>query len=227
VPQAAAYCKWRALDGMTREGARSEIEAVSDFTGAAGALEAARHLDLSMPRATPVDLFAYLDKLGISVETVEHAPVFTVPESRSIKARISGGHSKNLFLKDRKDRLFLVVARDETRIDLRRLHETIGASGRLSFGSADLLREALGVEPGSVTPFALINDTAQRVSVTLDAELMAFARVNFHPLVNSMTTTIAREDLVTFLHATGHDARVLRLPEPSDETSQNAEAVPS
>jgi Ala-tRNA(Pro) deacylase len=90
----------------------------------------------------------------------------------------------------------------------------IGASGRLSFGSADLLRAALGVEPGSVTPFAAINDPDGRVSVTLDASLMAFERVNFHPLINSMTTTIAREDLMRFLQATGHDPRVLALPEP-------------
>src|SRR3712207_770355 len=118
-----------------------------------------------MAAAAPPDLFAFLDTLGIAAETAEHAPVFTVAESRSIKAAIPGGHSKNLFLKDRKDRLFLVVARDETRIDLKRLHEVIGAAGRLSFGSADLLRETLGVEPGSVTPFALINDTARQVAV--------------------------------------------------------------
>src|ERR687890_1792182 len=174
-----------------------------------------------MPVATPSDLFAYLEKLGIRTETFEHAPVFTVAESRGVKAKIPGGHSKNLFLKDRKDRLFLVVAKDETRIDLKRLHETIGASGRLSFGSAELLNETLGVEPGSVTPFALINDTAGRVSVILDADLMAFERVNFHPLVSSMTTTIGRDDLRAFLAATDHEARVLRLPEPQGETSQS------
>jgi Ala-tRNA(Pro) deacylase len=153
--------------------------------------------------------------------------VFTVAESRSIKAAIPGGHSKNLFLKDRKGRLFLVVARDETRIDLKRLHETIGAAGRLSFGSAELLRETLGVEPGSVTPFALINDRAGRVDVVLDAALMAFERVNVHPLVNSRTTTVGRDDLVAFLRATGHEPRILRLPEPPAETSQNASAAPS
>jgi Ala-tRNA(Pro) deacylase len=169
-----------------------------------------------VPPATPADLFAYLDRLGVLSETAEHAPVFTVAESRAIKASIPGGHSKNLFLKDRKGRLYLLVARDETRIDLKRLHETIGASGRLSFGSAELLRAALGVEPGSVTPLAAINDRDGRVSVVLDASLMAFKRVNFHPLVNSMTTTIAREDLIRFLQATGHEARVMALPEPTE-----------
>ena len=157
-----------------------------------------------MPPATPADLFAYLDRLGVLSETAEHAPVFTVAESRAIKASIPGAHSKNLFLMDRKGRPYLVVARDETRIGLKRLHETMGASGRLSFGSDDLLRAALGVEPGSVTPFAAINDRHGRVSVVLDASLMAFKRVNFHPLVNSMTTTIAREDLIRFLQATVH-----------------------
>ena len=180
-----------------------------------------------MAAAAPPDLFALLTRLGIATETSEHAPVFTVAESRSIKAAIPGGHSKNLFLKDRKDRLFLVVARDETRIDLKRLHETIGAAGRLSFGSADLLRATLGIEPGSVTPFALINDREGQVTVILDADLMAFERVNFHPLVKSKTTTIGREDLVAFLRATGHEPRVLSLPAPRAETSQNAAAAPS
>jgi Ala-tRNA(Pro) deacylase len=153
--------------------------------------------------------------------------VFTVAQSRSVKAAIPGGHSKNLFLKDRKDTLFLIVARDDARIDLKRLHEAVGASGRLSFGAADLLRQVLGVEPGSVTPFAVINDGAQRVSVVLDAGLMAFDLVNVHPLANSMTTTIRSEDLLRFLASTGHPPRTLRLPEPLPETSQNAAAVPS
>lgn len=165
-------------------------------------------------RATPSELFAFFDRLGISATTVEHAPVFTVAESRNIKISIPGGHSKSLFLKDRKGRLYLVAAYDESRIDLKRLHEVIGASGRLSFGSADLLRAALGVEPGSVTPFAVINDCDGRVSVALDARLMAFERLNFHPLINSLTTTIAREDLIRFLQATGHEPCVLALPEP-------------
>src|SRR3954453_21597953 len=146
-----------------------------------------------VPCATPSELFAFLDRLGISAATVDHAPVFTVAESRTIQASIPGGHSKNLFLKDRKGCLFLVVAHDETRIDLKRLHEVIGASGRLSFGSADRLRAALGVEPRSVAPFAVMNDCKGRVLVVLDASLMAFDLVNFHPLINSMTTTIARE----------------------------------
>jgi len=133
-----------------------------------------------MPPAAPSDLFVYLERLGIVTRTVAHAPVFTVAESRVIKAAIPGGHSKNLFLKDRKERLFLVIARDEARIDLKRLPEAIGASGRLSFGSADLLRSVLGVEPGSVTLFAAINDRDGRVSVILDAGLMALESQGLH-----------------------------------------------
>ncbi|HEY8383946.1 MAG TPA: prolyl-tRNA synthetase associated domain-containing protein [Microvirga sp.] len=167
-----------------------------------------------MPHLTPPDLLAYLHELGIAAETVEHEPVFTVAESRPVKARIPGAHSKNLFVKDKKGRFFLITAKDETAIDLKRAHEAIGASGRLSFGSGDQLREMLGVEPGSVTPFAVVNDRDGRVTMILDANLMAHERVNFHPLVNSMTTGVSREDLVRFLEATGHAPAIVRLPEP-------------
>jgi Ala-tRNA(Pro) deacylase len=158
--------------------------------------------------ATPADLFAYLDRLDIRYTTVDHPPVFTVEESRDLRGRIPGGHSKNLFLKDKKGALFLVVASEDAAIDLKGLHRRLGASGRFSFGSAPLLMETLGVIPGAVTPFAAINDTAGRVSVVLESALMAHALVNFHPLDNSMTTTIGRDDLVRFLEATGHKPRI-------------------
>ena len=166
--------------------------------------------------ASPDDLFAFLARLGLPVRTHEHVAVFTVAQSREIKEAIPGGHTKNLFLKDKKGALFLVTAEAHTPIDLKRLHEPLGASGRLSFGSAELLREVLGVEPGSVTPFGAINDRARRVSVVLDAALMAHATVNVHPLVNTMTTSIAREDLVTFLRETGHEPRIMSLPAPPE-----------
>jgi Ala-tRNA(Pro) deacylase len=177
--------------------------------------------------ATPADLFAFFDSLGIDARTYEHVPVFTVAESQAIKQDIPGGHSKNLFLKDKKGRLFLVVAHAETRIDLKRLHGALGASGRLSFGSADLLREVLGVEPGSVTPFALLNDRGQRVAVVLDENLMRHEPVNFHPLVNSATTGVSRADFLRFLGATGHEPRTLRLPEPPAENCGSESASPS
>jgi Ala-tRNA(Pro) deacylase len=173
---------------------------------------------------SPQELLNRLAELGIEAETVEHEPVFTVAESRPVKARIPGAHSKNLFVKDKKGRLFLITARDETPIDLKRVHEAIGASGRVSFGSADQLRAALGVEPGSVTPFAVANDPEGQVTVILDASLMEHERVNFHPLVNSMTTGVHRDDLVRFLLATGHEPRILRLPEPSPQLPDEAQA---
>src|SRR2546423_6736210 len=142
--------------------------------------------------ATPADLFALLDRLGIAHATVTHAPLFTVEQSRALRGVIPGGHTKNLFLKDKKDALYLVVALEDAAIDLKSLHRRLGASGCFSFGSAELLEEALGVAPGAVTPFAAINDTAGRVRVVLDAALMAHAVINCHPLVNTLTTSLAR-----------------------------------
>jgi Ala-tRNA(Pro) deacylase len=163
--------------------------------------------------ATPDDLFAYLDRLAIAHPTVTHAPVFTVEEARALRGQIAGGHTKNLFLKDKKDALFLVVALEEAAIELKSLHRRLGASGRFSFGSAELLRATLGVEPGSVTPFAALNDTEARVSVVLDAAMMRHETLNYHPLRNTMTTSIARNDLVTFLAATGHRPRIVAVTE--------------
>ena len=170
--------------------------------------------------ATPDDLFAFLDRLGIAHRTVSHPPLFTVEESRALRGKIPGGHTKNLFLKDKKGALFLVVAIEDAVIELNSLHRRLGASGRFSFGSADLLREALGVAPGAVTPFAAMNDTARRVSVVLDTAMMAHATLNYHPLRNSMTTSIARDDLIKFLVATGHPPRLVAVceagPQPED-----------
>lgn len=168
-----------------------------------------------MSGSSPADLFRFLDRLGLKTSTVDHVPVFTVAESQAVKGAIPGGHSKNLFLKDKKGRLFLIVAEADARIDLQRLHQAVGGSGRLSFGSAALLRDVLGGEPGSVTPFAVLNDRDRRVTVVLDEALMAHEPVNFHPLVNAQTTSIAGADLLAFLRATGHEPRVLRLPAPA------------
>jgi Ala-tRNA(Pro) deacylase len=159
--------------------------------------------------ATPTDLFAYLDSLGIAHQSVSHPPVFTVEEARALRGQVAGAHTKNLFLRDKKEALFLVVALEDALIELKSLHRRLGASGRFSFGSPELLRELLGVEPGSVTPFAAINDTAGRVTVVLDAAMMTHAVLNFHPLVNTATTTISRDGLVKFLEATGHVPRIV------------------
>ena len=161
-----------------------------------------------MPPVSPDELFAYLDSLGIAHQTVRHPPVFTVEEARALRGQVPGGHTKNLFLRDKKGALFLVVAPEDAAIELKSLHRLLGASGRFSFGSAELMRETLGVEPGSVTPFAVINDKAGRVTVILDAAMMAHDLLNFHPLVNTGTTTISREGLLKFLEATGHRPRI-------------------
>jgi Ala-tRNA(Pro) deacylase len=163
--------------------------------------------------ATPEDLFAFLNRLGIAHETVRHPPLFTVEESRRLRGQIPGTHTKNLFLRDKRDRVFLLSALEEAAIDLKRLHHCLGA-GRLSFGSPALMRERIGIEPGAVTPFAAMNDGTGQVTVVLDAELMRQERLNFHPLVNTMTTSIDRHDLVRFLEATGHAPRVLPVSEP-------------
>jgi Ala-tRNA(Pro) deacylase len=158
--------------------------------------------------ATPDELFAYLDTLGIAHKTVTHPAVFTVEEARDLRGAIAGGHTKNLFLRDKKGAAYLVVAPEDAAIELRSLHRLLGASGRFSFGSAELMQEVLGVLPGSVTPFAAINDRDHRVTIVLDAALLAHEALNFHPLVNTATTTIARDGLLKFLTATGHSPRI-------------------
>jgi len=165
--------------------------------------------------AAPDELFAYLDRLGIAHKTVSHPPLFTVEESRELRGQIPGAHTKNLFLRDKKGAAFLVVALEHAVIELKSLHRRLGASGRFSFGSAALMVELLGVEPGSVTPFAVINDTALRVSVVLDAAMMAHDVLNFHPLRNTGTTTISRDGLVKFLEATGHKPRIEPVSGPA------------
>jgi len=171
--------------------------------------------------ATRQDLFARLAELGISTETVEHEAVFTVEQSSSLERALPGGHTKNLFLKDKKDRLFLVVALGRASVDLKNLHKRLG-SDRLSFGRAELLLEVLGVPAGSVTPFALINDKTQRVTVILDADMMRHQQLNYHPLENTATTNIAAADLLRFIHACGHQPRILAVTGDGGEASEAA-----
>jgi Ala-tRNA(Pro) deacylase len=166
--------------------------------------------------ATPSDLFAMLDRLGIAHATVNHPPLFTVEESQALRGQIPGTHTKNLFLTDKKGALFLVVAPEDARIELKSLHRRLGASGRFSFGSPAAMRETLGVEPGSVTPFAAMNDAAGRVLIVLDAAMMRQASLNFHPLTNTMTTTIGHEGLLRFLDATGHVPRITAVSGPAE-----------
>jgi len=163
-----------------------------------------------MPSApvTPDQLFARLDALSIAHRTYSHPPVFTVAEAARLRGQLPGGHCKSLFLKDKKGGLWLVVALEEQKIDLARLAAALGAP-RFSFGSAELLYEVLGVRPGSVTPFALVNDAAHRVEVVLDRAMLAHDPLNYHPLDNTRTTAIASADLLRFIAWCGHRPRLL------------------
>jgi len=158
--------------------------------------------------ASPSDLFAYLDDLGIDHNTVDHRATFTVEEGRHLKASMPGGHTKNLFMKDKDGVIVLISAWADSQLKLNQLHKKIGTR-RLSFASAELMVECLGVEPGSVTAFALMNDTGQRVKFIADAALMGFDTVNFHPLINTATTAISREGFRQFVEATGHPLTVV------------------
>lgn len=160
-----------------------------------------------MPDAAPAtraDLLAYLDRLGIACRTVEHRPVFTVEEGRDLKAGMPGGHSKNLFLKDKRGALYLAVAHADTRVDLVGLGKRLGAKGRLSFGAPALMTATLGVIPGAVTPFALMNESARALAaVIVDENLLAHDPMWFHPLENNASTAISPADFEKFLAACG------------------------
>lgn len=154
------------------------------------------------------ELIAFLDEIGAAPETYDHPAVFRVEEGEAIKQAIPGAHTKNLFLKDAKGQLWLISAEGHAVIDLKRLHNVIG-SARLSFGNADLMAETLGVTPGSVTAFALINDKARRVCFVLDRTLAEAALVNFHPLTNTATTTVSQTGFRKFLAALGIEPMVV------------------
>jgi len=160
---------------------------------------------------TPQQLFARLEALGLAHRSVEHAPVFTVEEAKAHRGELPGHHIKNLFLRNKKEEMWLVVALEDRAIDLKRLGKVLDA-GRLSFGSPDRLRRALGVEPGSVTPFAVANDSEYRVTLVLDRALCDGGPVNAHPLTNTMTTAISFADLARFFEATGHSPQWLDFP---------------
>lgn len=161
--------------------------------------------------ASRLELFAYLDNLEIKCRTVEHPAVFTVEESEKLDREMPGGHTKNLFLKDAKGRLFLVIAEARASIDMKSLHKVLDCA-RLSFGKPELLLQVLGISPGSVTAFSVINDRERQVTAVIDKTLMSFETLNCHPLVNTATTNIDRDDLLKFMRATGHVPRIVALP---------------
>ena len=155
------------------------------------------------PPATTEALLAKLTELGIAYVNHSHAPVMTVEESRALRGPLPGLHAKNLFLKDKKNGLWLVVAQESCTIDVKLLRKRLGAAS-LSFGKPDLLMDVLGVTPGAVTPFAVINDSGGLVRVVLDDALAQAPQANFHPLVNAQTTTLSGAGLLTFLAALRH-----------------------
>ena len=170
--------------------------------------------------ATSADLFAMFDRLGIEYSTVEHPPFFTVEEGRPWHDKIPGLHGKNLFIKDRKGGIWLVVMPADKRADLGRLEKVLGAP-RFSFARSDVLQDVLALTPGSVTPFGLINDTQRRVTVILDEEMLDSEWVNFHPLHNAASTTLRSSDLLRFIRTLGYEPIVVHLPDAAGSTSDD------
>jgi Ala-tRNA(Pro) deacylase len=175
----------------------------------------AYELQRNLP-TSPEALLRRLAELGIASETIDHAPVFTVEESRGLRGQLPGGHVKNLFLRNKKEEMWLVTVEESKRVDLKALGEKItGATGggaKLSFGSPDRLMRYLGVIPGAVTPFAVINDKTQAVRMVLDRDLLTHDRVHAHPLVNFKATALSPRDLVRFLEAENHAPQVMEIP---------------
>ncbi len=157
------------------------------------------------------ELMSLLDSLSIRTTTVSHPPLHTVADSQKLRGEIAGGHIKNLFVKDKKGALFLITLEEDATVDLKTIHTLIGASGRVSFCNAEQLLAHLGVVPGAVTPFGLINDRNRAVTMVFDESLLAHDVINAHPLVNDRTTAIGRDDLLRFVRATGHEPRVLKV----------------
>ena len=165
---------------------------------------------LSPDPSAPV--FALLEKLGIRATTHEHEPHFTVAESSLAHHTMPGAHTKNLFVKDKAGALYLITAEAHSPLDLKQMDKVIGAKGRVSFASAEQMMHHLGITPGSVSPLALVNETAGAVRFVMERKLLAAELINVHPLVNTRTTALTPSDLLAFLAATGHEPLVLDLP---------------
>ncbi len=156
-------------------------------------------------------LLARFAELGIEIAMHRHPPLHTVEESRALRGTMPGSHIKNLFLRDKKRNQWLVTVPEDADVDLKALRHELGASGNLSFGSAELLGESLGVKPGSVTPFAVMNDTAGIVTMVLARAVLEAEPVNAHPLHNEATAAIAGDDLLRFLDACDHPPVLIDL----------------
>lgn len=168
--------------------------------------------------ATRQDLMTRLSSLGIETKITEHPPLFTVEDSKALRGRIPGAHTKNLFVKDKKGALFLLVADEDAVIHMKTIHKTLNCD-RLSFGKPELLMEKLGVAPGSVTAFSILNDPSADVRIVLDETLMKHDIINCHPLANDATVSIGRNDLIAFIRACGHEPTIMALAENGAVTS--------
>ncbi|WP_193172310.1 prolyl-tRNA synthetase associated domain-containing protein [Nisaea nitritireducens] len=178
----------------------SESESVSDNGQAGG----------QTGPSTPDELLAHLDGLGLGYDLHRHPPLFTVEDSKALRGELPGGHCKNLFLRDRKGKMWLVVTLEDRPIDLKQLGTALGGA-RLSFGSPDRLMKHLGIVPGAVSPYALFNDVGREVKVVLDKEMLTFDPLNYHPLSNEMTIAVSPDSLVAFLRNLGYEPEILDL----------------
>lgn len=172
--------------------------------------DALQNEDLPPLPTSPQELMRKLDDMGVEYTLYEHPPVFTVEESKQHTGHVPGTHCRNLFLRDKKKRNFLVVAPDETEIDLKKLDSVLDC-GRLSFGSGDRLWEYLGIRQGSVNPFTIINDTDSQVNLILDADMMKAELVAYHPMDNAMTITLTPAGLLKFLAGIGREGAITDL----------------
>ena len=163
-----------------------------------------------MARTTD-ELLAFLSTLGIEAQTTRHPPLFTVADSKALRGQIPGAHTKNLFLKDKKDNFFLVSVDEDAQVDLKTIHSAIGAASRVSFGNPERLMALLGLTPGAVSLFGAINDVDGKVRVIIDAALMEAAAINAHPLTNEATTSVSPAGMLQFLAATGHEPAILKI----------------
>ncbi len=154
---------------------------------------------------------AYLDACGIESKTIDHPPLFTVDDSQKLRGNIEGGHTKNLFLKDKKGNFFLLTAQEDTVVNLKTLHKLLGGASRFSFGNAERMEEFLGVTPGAVTAFGIINDRQGAVKFAIDQRLLDHEKINCHPMTNDATTTLLCSDLLSFARACGHDPQIVDL----------------
>lgn len=164
-----------------------------------------------MSRRGETGLMADLAALGISFESHEHVAVFTVAESRAIDRDIPGAHTKNLFLKDAAGDFWLVTVPAEARVDLKALPDAIGCK-RVSFAKPEDMVRLLGIEPGSVTPLAMINAAPGSVGVALDTTLAEAHRINVHPLRNTGTLGLAGKEVANLLKHWGHAPIIAAIP---------------